>query len=318
MIDLNDSKNWIYESTSPPTASGAIVEENRVILMPEGEHRLFAFTDMLMHHVPDGHIGEHEHHDGYETFFVDSGSMDFYSLGEYCELKKGDLIHVQPYVSHGMNFHEDTKYRGIFQDWAVIDNFAESFALRKYYPDAPKRMAEQGVRMGAFDMHGREKTNYVKVAPEKIAAVRNPSRPIKEFKFNGVTMKLMVGRWECGGVREIWRAEMEKGFHAEWDDFPVNPELFYVTEGKVKFKVYEEEFTAYPECLVKIPKLAPRSIVAETDAAMYDIGGLPYWYGFIADYSAMLQVAPERAKDPEVIKALKEKTNCWIKSIGKD
>ena len=316
LIDLNDKKNWLYESTSPPSPSGAIVEENRVVLMPEGEHRLFAFTDAVMHHIPDGKIGEHEHHEGYETFFVDSGSMAFYSFGEYCELTKGDFVHIQPYVTHGMDFHEDVRYRGIFQDWATIDYFDESFALRKVYPDAPARMMEQGVSLGSYDFHVREKTNYVKVAPEKINAVRNPSRPLKEFKYDGVTMKMMVGRWECGGVREIWRAEMKKGFHAQWDDFPIVPELFYVTEGEVKFKVYEEEFTAHTDCLVKIPRLAPRSLTALSDAAMYDIGGLPCWYGFIHDYTSMLELDPQRAKDPDVIKKLKDKTNVYIKSIG--
>ena len=316
LIDMNDKANWLYESTSPPTAGGHIIEENRVILMPEGEHKLFAFTDAVMHHVPDGQIGEHEHHIGYETFFVDSGSMDFYCLGEYCELKKGDLVHIQPYVSHGMSFHEDTRYRGIFQDWGIIDNFHEVFALRKFDPDASAKMMEQGVRMGAMDMYRREKADYKKVPPESISAVRNPSRPLKEFKLDGVTMKMIVGRWECGGVREIWRAEMKKGFHAEWVDFPTLPELFYVTEGTVKFKVYGEEYTAFPDCLVKIPKLAPHSLIAETDAAMYDLAGLTCWYGFLHDLSAIKKSDPGKAKDPEFLKELRAATDCMIKSIG--
>ncbi|MDR0819468.1 MAG: cupin domain-containing protein [Oscillospiraceae bacterium] len=317
LIDLNDKANWLYESTSPPTPAGHIVEENRVILMPEGEHRLFAFTDAVMHYAPDMGAFEHEHHHGFETFFVDSGSMEFYSLGQYCELKKGDIIHIQPYITHGMVFHEDTRYRGIFQDWSVIDNFAETYELKRRCPEDAAKMAEKGVNMGEMDMFILERANCEKVEPEQISAVRNPSRPLKQFKFDGVTLKMMVGRWETNGVREIWRAEMEKGFHAEWLDFPTNPELFYVTEGNVKFKVYDEEFTAYPDCLVKIPKLAPHSIVAESNAAMYDLAGLTCWYDFLHDYDALHTNSPERAKDAEVIKALKAKTGCFIKSFGK-
>ncbi len=89
LIDLNDKANWLYESTSPPTAGGYIVEENRVILMPEGEHRLFAFTDAVMHHAPDMLPFTHEHRSGFETFFIDSGSMEFYSQGQGCDLEKG-------------------------------------------------------------------------------------------------------------------------------------------------------------------------------------------------------------------------------------
>ena len=317
LIDLNDKANWLYESTSPPSPGGHIMEENRVVMMPEGEHRLFAFTDAVMHYVPDMSGGEHVHHDGYETFFVDSGHMNFYSLGQYCELRKGDFVHIQPHVTHGMLFHEDTRYRGIFQDWAIIDNFAELFALRAIDPDASQKMAEQGVSLGGgMDMHFLEKMNYEKVSPEQINAVRNPSRPMKQFNFDGVTLKMMVGRWECGGVREIWRVEMDKGFHAEWDDYPAIDDLFYVTDGTVKFKVYDKEYTAYTDCLVKIPKLAPRSIIAESDAAMYDIGGLAQWYAFMRDYTAMLENAPDRAKDPDVIKALKKRTNFYVKSYG--
>ena len=323
LIDLNDKANWLYESTSPPTPEGHIMEENRVILMPEGEHKLFAFTDAVMHHVPGMTGNEHVHHKGYETFFVDSGSLDFYSMGKVCTLKKGDLYHLPPYVTHGMVFHEDTRYRGIFQDWAILDNFHETFELRRRLPEVADRMnrppegeAPPVMDFSAMDMHIREKYNCERVEPEAIPAVRNPARPLNRFDFDGVVMKQMVGRWECNGVREIWRAEMTKGFYAEWDETPDYPELFYVTEGRIKFKVYDEEFIAYEDCLVRIPKYAPRYLEAETDAAMYDILGLPSWYEFLHDYTGMMQNNPDRAKDEAVMRRLKTATKCAIKSIG--
>ncbi|NLO47362.1 MAG: cupin domain-containing protein [Clostridiales bacterium] len=316
LIDLNDKKNWLYESSSPPTAGGYIVEDNRVILMPEGEHRLFAFTDAVMHYAPDMRPFTHDHHTGFETFFVDSGSMDFYSQGKVATLKKGDLVHIQPYVTHGMLFHEDTRYRGIFQDWTVIDNFAELYQLREYMPDANQKMAEQGVVFGQPDFFIHEVVDVERVAPEEINAVRNPNRPLAQFKLNGVTLNMVVGRWETNGVREIWQARMDKGFHAEWNDFQKNPELYYVTEGEVKFTVYGKEFIAHEDCLVKIPKLAPHSVVALSDSAMYDLGGLTMWYLFLTDYTALIKNKSEKLGDAAFMKELKAKYGCEIKSFG--
>jgi quercetin dioxygenase-like cupin family protein len=312
LIDLNDRANWLYESTSPPTAGGFIVEENRVVLMPEGEHRLFAFTDAVMHNAPDMGAFTHEHRSGFETFFVDSGSMDFYSQGKVATLKKGDLVHIQPFVTHGMLFNEDTRYRGIFQDWKVIDSFPELFRLKKYMPDASERMAAQNTSSSQYDFFVHDASSSVRVKPEEIDAVRNPSRPLARFDFDGVTMNMVVGRWETNGVREIWQADMKKGFRAEWVDFPVNPELFYVTEGKVIFTVYGEEYTAHEDCLVKIPKFAPHNITALTDAKMYDLGGLTMWYLFLLDYTALKQ---EQKNDAGYVKKLKAQYGCDIKSI---
>jgi quercetin dioxygenase-like cupin family protein len=316
LIDLNDKANWLYESTSPPMPDGYIMEENRVILMPEGEHRLFAFTDAVMHHVPDMKPHTHDHHTGFETFFVDGGSMEFYSQGKTATLTKGDLVHIQPFVTHGMLFNEDTRYRGIFQDWSVIDSFAELFHLKKYVPDAGEKMAEQGVSSGQPDFFVHEALEYERVKPEEINAVRNPKRPLARFELDGVTLNMVVGRWETNGIRETWQARMDKGFHVQWNDFPIRPELYYVTEGEVKFTVYGEEYTAHEDCLVKIPKFAPHSMVALSDAAMYDLGGLTLWYLLLHDYSALLQQKSEKLNNTAYVKELKEKYRCDIKSIG--
>jgi mannose-6-phosphate isomerase-like protein (cupin superfamily) len=159
--------------------------------------------------------------------------------------------------------------------------------------------------------------DYVRAQPEELEAVRNPSRPLAQYKLDGVTMNMVVARWETNGVREIWQARMDQGFHAEWNDYPLLPELFYVTEGRVKFTVYGEEYVAYEDCLVKIPRYAPHSLVAETDAAMYDLGGLSVWELFLHDYTALLKNDPEKAKDPETLKKLKASYQVYIKSIGK-
>jgi len=288
------------------------VEENRVVLMPEGEHRLFAFTDAVMHYAADAYQMSHHHGSGFETFFIDGGSMDFYSQGKVAKLTKGDLVHLQPYVTHGMVFHEDTRYRGIFQDWKVIDDFPETFRVKEFDPKASEKMAASGAPV-SYDFSVHDASSYVRCDPSEIDAVRNPNRPLAKFEFNGVTLGMVVARWETWGVREIWHAAMSKGFHAEWDEFPLLPELFYVTSGEVEFTVYGEKYTAYEDCLVKIPKFAPHSLVAKTDATMYDIGGLSSWYLFLHDFTDLKRTGK---LDASALADLKRKYSVYVKSCG--
>jgi hypothetical protein len=100
-------------------------------------------------------------------------------------------------------------------------------------------------------------------------------------------MKMLTARWENGGVNELWAAEMEPGFYAEWVQYPPAPEMYYITAGEVRFRVYDEEFTAYPECLVKIPKFADHSLQVLSKAVMYDIGGLTRWQALLEDYTSI-------------------------------
>jgi mannose-6-phosphate isomerase-like protein (cupin superfamily) len=161
----------------------------------------------------------------------------------------------------------------------------------------------------------REPFDCVEVPAEQVSAIRHISRPLQEFKLEGVTMKMITARWENGGVNEMWAAEMEPGFYAEWVEFPTENEMYYVTEGEIRFKVYDEEFIAYPECFVKIPLYASHSIHAQRKSVMYDIGGLTRWQAFLQDRSAILK-DPARANDPGVIDGLKKRYGCQIKSFG--
>lgn len=315
LMDLNDQENWLYpiEIFGPDGSKG---EDQRTINMGEGEHRLLCVTDSLMYPNKPGDIHCHEHQFGYEDFFVDSGGLDIITNGKSAFVGSGNIIHLQPYEAHGMNFKYPTKYRGFFHDLNNSDNSPVLAILREKRPDVAKDPDFFKFVTSKFDSLMREKPVYVEVPPEQMSSVRNISRPMMEFKLEGVSMKMLTARWENGGVNELWAAEMEPGFHAEWVDLPAETEMYYVTEGKVTFKVYDDEFEAYPECVVKIPKFASHSIVAQTKAVMYDIAGLTRWQALLQDRTSILQYDPERAKKPETMAELKAKFGCQIKSYG--
>lgn len=315
LIDLCDKDNWLYpiEIFSPDGSKG---EDQRTIHMAEGAHRELCVTDSLMYPSPPGQIHCHEHQFGYEDFFVDGGGLDIIVNGKGAFVGPGNIIHLQPYEAHGMIFRHPTKYRGFFHDLRNSDNSTVLSILRKKRPDLAKDPEFFKFVTSFFDSQQREKPVYVEVPPEQMACVRNIARPMMTFALEGVTMKMLTGRWENGGVNELWAAEMEPGFHAEWVELPGETEMYYVTEGQIEFSVYDETFVATPECVVKIPKFAAHSIKALTKSVMYDIAGKTRWQALLQDRASILQYDPERAKKPETMESLKARFGCQIKSWG--
>jgi quercetin dioxygenase-like cupin family protein len=319
LLDLNDSDSWLYpiEIFGPDGHKG---EDQRTINMPEGVHKQFCVTDSVMYpgKVLGGDLHFHEHRVGYEIFFVDSGGLDLYMFGKKTYVAPGNILHIQPYQAHGMDFHAPTKYRGFFHDLGNSDNAAVYAVLREKLPEVPKDQALAMKLMGMSDFFPRELPDAVEIPVEQMISVRNINRPMAEFELEGASVKMLTARWENGGINELWGAQLKKGFHAEFYDYAPTTELYYVTDGEIEFNVYGETFVAHKECVIKIPKLATRSIKALTDATIYDIGGLTQWYAFFQDRASILKNDPARAAKPETWEELKTKYDCRIKSIGID
>ncbi len=324
LIDLNDhEKSWKGVSYSK-TPDGKITAEVGSIIPAEGPRQMFWMLDSIMYASPKGvnpdenHM-PHEHRNGYETFFVDSGSMWLYIDGMKCKLTKGDILHLQAAQIHGMSFIEDVKYRGTYHDLVVDPDGAAVGNVLAHMPelkDDPELMKLMPSLKGGLDMVPRERFLFKEVPVEQCSAVRNPKRPLAEYKLEGVTMKILTQRWENAGANELCCAEMEPGFTAEWVKYPKNRELLYLRSGRIKFKVFNEEFVAYDECVINIPKFAPHSLEALEKSELYDLGGLTFWSSFMHDYMSIKTYDPERLKQPGVVDGLKDKFNCPIKCIG--
>ena len=317
LIDLNDQENWINPQVLGERPDGSRGEDQRTIHLGQGVHRLFCVTDSVMYPGDPDNVHFHEHSMGYECFFVDSGGTDLYVDGKKAYVEPGSIIHLQPWQAHGMSFRAPTKYRGFFHDMKNSDTAMERALLRQMNPDVVKR-PDYFPRFvsSQHDTMRRAPFPCVEVPAEQVSAIKHISRSMDTFQLDGVTMKMISARWENGGVNEMWAAEMAPGFHAEWVEFPTENEMYYVTAGEIRFQVYDEVFTAYPECVVKIPMFASHSITALTQSVMYDIGGQTRWQAFLQDYSANLIQDPSMAADAEAMDNLKLKYGCQIKSIG--
>jgi mannose-6-phosphate isomerase-like protein (cupin superfamily) len=320
LIDLNDHETAWKGSTKHYRPDGSVASEAGAVISPEGPRHMFWMLDTIMYAMPestnpDEHHMPHEHRHGYETFFVDSGKLWLYIDGMKCMLIPGDIVHLQATQAHGMAFIEDVKWRGTYHDYIVSDDVRNVRKVMEHMPETRDDPELQKLDPG-MDFVPRERFLFKEVPVEECPAIRNPKRPLAEYKFEGVTMKVLIQRWENGGAKELCCAEMEPGFTAEWVKYPKIRELLYVRNGEVKFKVMNDEFVAYSECLVNIPKFAPHSLEALTKAEVYDMGGLTMWSSFLHDYMSIKTYDPERFAKPEVIGELKEKFNCQIKCIG--
>ena len=301
--------------------NGQVASDARLVTPAEGPHGLFWCLDTLMHKNPDDMDHSmtrmpHYHIRGYETFFVDSGSLYLFINGQKVFVKQGDIIHMQPGQSQGMFFLDDVKWRGTYHDFEVYPEGRDVARLKKLMPERANDPEVAALMpRGFMDSNKMEPFLTVEVPTEQCSAVKNLSRPHAKYEFPGCTMNIVVERWENGGVKELDCAVLEPGFTAEWEEFPRIKELFYVRSGKVRFTIAGKEFVADSECVVVAPRFAPRSIEALERTELYELGGQAWWSLFLQSRASILAYEPARMT-PETLAALKEKFHIPVASIG--
>ncbi|MDD6188865.1 MAG: cupin domain-containing protein [Clostridiales bacterium] len=319
VIDLDDHEGSGIKYFTRYHANGEPEEIMSAVVDGEGDHGLYNVTDTVMCKMPTGVTPEeaskmaHMHHNGFETFFVDSGLMYLYVDGKRCLIREGDIVQLQAEQMHAMASLEDVKWRGFFSD---LDSFTDALmvnAVADLFPGA-KEDPEFIKAKGERDFVRREQPVFRDVPAEEVNAVKHPSRPLYEYAFDGLTAKVIVPRWENGGMRELVLAEMAKGTKIEWG-YHTYREQYYVRKGRVRLEIGSESYIAGKSCIINVPKLAPFSLTALEDADVYDTGGQTHWFSFLLDYASLSAYSTERFNDPGEIAALKDKFNIPVKSI---
>ena len=329
LFDLNDEKNWINPKKLF-RSDGTISEDIHFIHFSLGPESLFRVTDSVLYPSEMGEIEDcyhHSHHVGFEYFYWLTGTQDYYVNNKKTVLNEpGFFTLVQPYERHGIVFRSPCRKVGFFHHMPLSAEDNASSALLGHYkpnarssPDFPRGDGDStSVALPLPDTYGCEPpTEYVELPCEQMSNVKHISRPMAEFHFDGVTMKMIISRWENWGVLEVWGAEMEKGFYAEWNTFPTMTEMYFIADGEVKFKVYDEEFIAHKECIVKIPRYAEHSIEVLSDTVMYDVAAKTFWFDYLMDLFSIKKNDPDRYNDKAAMAALKNKYGCQIKTIGR-
>ena len=314
LFDLKTPEiTWKSVSHGPASDVGSITPA-------EGEHGLYWCLDTVMH--KNGEPGQektpmpHFHWRGYETFFVDSNSLWLYVDGMKAKAQKGDIIQLQAGQPQGMLFLEDVKWRGTYHDFATYPEAMDVARVKRMMPDLKDDPELNALSArGMMDSNPMEPFLCKEVPTEQCPAIKNPNRPHAAYEFPGCSFRIIVERWENGGVKELDCAMMEPGFTAQWVKYPPIRELFYLRKGKVKFSICGKEFIADDECVINAPRFAPRSIEVLEPSEMYDLGGQPYWSLFLQNYASIKHYDPNRLT-PEKLQELKDRFHIQIESIG--
>ena len=321
LFDLKTPETTWRGSGKHYFSGGEVASEAGKILDAEGPHQLYWVLDTIMHKVPpyididEVHM-PHFHVKGYETFFVDSGKVWLFINGQKALAQPGDIVHLQAGQAHGMGFVDEVKWRGTYHDYETYPDGGAVMRVKMKCPELKDDPELAALDPGVMDNTPLERFKFKEVPAEQCLAIKNPSRPWASYEFPGAVMKVIVERWENGGTKELTLCEMQPGFKAEWVKFPKLREVFYVRKGKVRFKIYNDEFIADDECIVNVPKFAPHSIEALEYSEVYDLCAQSYWSLFLQNYDSIRTFDPERFAKPETIAALKQKFQVYVDKIS--
>ncbi len=322
MVDLKTLReNWTGRVGHSMRPDGKAASDVIKVVDEEGPHRLYRFHDSRMHPTdknadPDITQMPHFHYHSHETFFVDSGSIYLYIDGMRAKAVKGDIVHLRPGQAHGFYYFEETKWRGTFHDHELYTEFDDVARVKQYMPELANDPELNALNArGRMDSYAIEPFLFKDVAPEDCYGIKNVNRPHAAYEFPGVSMRVIIERWENSGIKELNCAVMEPGFTAKWIQYPTLKEVFYVRSGKVKFNIAGKEFIADDECVVIAPRYAPRSMEVLEKTEMYDTGGQSYWSLFLQSYESIKHHDPARLTK-ETVDALKKRFDIQIESIG--
>ncbi len=308
LMHMHDPKDWLRHWDE-----GTQVVND--FILPRGPHEKDEVSDTIYH--KDAIVPYHEHSKGTETFLIARGSVECTIRGRRFIANAGDIIHLPPYTPHGFHFLEEgTIWRELFQEINMAQGIYEKNTVKGNYlelMDDPEFM--KMYRMG----HGgiaREQPAPVDVDKHQMHEVRTPEFSFMTYEGNGFTLKQKVGRWECGGVKEVWQADLKKGLKVSFDYPHRNWELYYVAKGKVCFTVEGEEYLATDECLVHIPPYHKHTIEVLEDSEVFDYGGETFTMDLLEDYNAIKTNTPEKLNDAEYMTNIFHRHGCYITGIS--
>ena len=314
LIRLDNEEDYLEVRQDFEPGTKDIIEEQHDILWPEGPDQLYEFNDSRFYKATT----YHEHSTGWETFFIHKGQADLCVRGKTATVGPGDVIHITPYTSHKMStLTPPLVWNGMFHGIGMLAMMHNWALIMRTNPEMMNDPEIKANYLGNRNNIIRENPHYEeRVSREDLHEIRSYDRPLALYHFSGVSMRQYTGRWENDGLTELWLAELKKGFKANYAQFNPNADMFYVIEGQVKFNVANEEFIAGERCLVKIPKYAPRSFEAVSDAKMYDAGGSTHWLDFIGDMVSLKKMSPELYADKNYVKGIFKRHDCYLESAS--
>lgn len=307
LINAYDQNDWLFELDDG-------TECVHQFTLPVGPYEKNEMSDTI-YHAGDS-AAYHQHAEGYETFFIVKGAVEVNIRSKRCVLSPGDIIHLVPNTPHGFVYLEEgTVWRELFQGVNMAQGTVNKNHIKDNFDGLYFQPEFRRKYLGLAKNIARQAPVCQDVPKESLHEIRTPDFAFNQYNFPGVELKLKVGRWECANVKEIWHASLKKGVKIAWDEPYGEWELFYVTEGKIKFTVMGEEFVAGPDSIVHIPPYHTHSIEVLEDGALYDCGCPVNLLALLEDYTAFMAREPARLEEKQALRDFLFQYNCHVTSF---
>lgn len=253
----------------------------------------------------------HEHATGYETFLVDGGSIEVYSRSKKAVAKKGDIVHIMPYTPHSIHTLEDESiWRAFHQGIQMVQGMIEERILRDLHPDIlnnPSFRKDMSIRHKSvwFD-YGLPEADDVPVG--EVPEIRPFDFGLAHYNFNGIDLKLKVGRWETNGAKEVWQLRMGTNVKLSWEPDNVFNHLYDVYSGSVEVRLEGmEPFAACARDLLHIPKYLAGSITPLEDTVLFDCGCQGFLLRLMDELHVWQVREPEKLSDKAFVRQIMKK-----------
>ncbi len=311
LINAYDEKDWLYVLDDG-------TECVHQFTLPEGPLQKNEMSDTL-YHAGDS-AGYHEHERGVETFYVARGSVEVIIRGKRCIAEVGDMIHLMPHTPHGFVFLEEgTVWRELFQEIDMIGGTINKNHIKDNFPGLYESPEFRERYLNKLKNLRREPPVVKDVSKDQLHEIRPRDFAFSRYQFDGIDLKLKVGRWETHGVKEIWQATLRKGVRINWDTPYDETGLYFVAGGSVKFNVLGESFVAKADSIVKIPPYSTYSLeVLEDDTVVFDYNCASKLCALLEDYESIMQNDPERLASKEDLGAFMREYECYVTAYRAD
>lgn len=224
--------------------------------------------------------GYHFSEKGAETFTVIKGSVSVIMNGKRFVLEAGDILNVEAWCPYSMTFLEAGT---IVREMCTNRNNKEH--------DLP------------------EPAGVVDVAKESIMEAAVKGKGAYEFSTQGIRFVLKTGRWQLGGLKEVWELCVDKGRCLTYSGDCESAGLYMVRSGRFQVEVDGKEFVADANDgdLIHIPSHTAYSLTAlSQDCVIQDFNVTCHLFRLLEMLEAAQDYFPEKLKDQEYVDYLFE------------
>jgi hypothetical protein len=261
-------------------------------------------------------VSSHEHRSGYETFLVDHGVFEILSLSKKASVRKGDIVHIMPFTPHSIHCLEDNSiWRAFHQGLWLTPFMIEERAFRDRHRDIylSPEFKKANVTRDKSLWYDYIIPECRDVSPEQIHCIRSYEFALADYSFEGITLKLKVGRWETNGFKEVWLLHLSKGFKLFWEETHPFPHLYDVFSGSVRVNLEcMDPFTANTRDLLNIPKFFKGSVEALEDTVLLDMGCQGFLTRYMDEINFYKQKDPKKLKDRAFVKEIMLKNDYHV------